>query len=456
MVYDDQDRVTEITQGGQKTRVSYQVNQDGSTTTNVTDANGHVNQEVASAAGSVTETKDLGDGSESIKTTYVYDDRGNKVSETYADGAKKTYEYDSRDLVVRTQSYEKEGNRTLMSSYHYDAQGQLTERIDHRVISGTETGYRYTEYTYDKRGRITAFAEISQGVAPTEDNIKAHQIRYTYDKDGDLGRVSYPVTKDGVRALSYVYDSNGWLSEICGEVYSKGQMTKKILRSYSYDAYGKVQEIRDHGDVLNSSAKEVKKVYSYDTFDRVKEMTYTDAATGKVMESYQYSYDKNSNIVKKTEINNYPKEEAKKIHEARAYTYDSMGRLVRTTTADHKKQDETKTTTYTYDNVGNRITEDDGSTKISYSYNGLDQLKTATKEKGTAVEEVRQYRYDANGNQTDVKNTKTGENQTYVYDAENRLSQVSVIKDGKTSVIQQNIYNGDGQRIQKMDGDVRI
>ena len=30
----------EITQGGQKTKVSYQVNSDGSTTTSVTDANG--------------------------------------------------------------------------------------------------------------------------------------------------------------------------------------------------------------------------------------------------------------------------------------------------------------------------------------------------------------------------------------------------------------------------------
>ena len=37
--YDDQNRVTEITQWGQKTKVSYQVNSDGSTTS-VTDANG--------------------------------------------------------------------------------------------------------------------------------------------------------------------------------------------------------------------------------------------------------------------------------------------------------------------------------------------------------------------------------------------------------------------------------
>ena len=83
----------------------------------------------------------------------------------------------------------------------------------------------------------------------------------------------------------------------------------------------------------------------------------------------------------------------------------------------------------------------------------MDQLKTAIREKGIAVEELRQYSYDTNRNQMDIKNTKTGEDQTYVYDAENRLSQVSVTKDGKTAVIQQNIYNGEGQRIQKVDGD---
>ena len=182
-------------------------------------------------------------------------------------------------------------------------------------------------------------------------------------------------------------------------------------------------------------------------------MTYTDLETGKVMESYQYSYDKNSNIIEKIAVNNYPKEDSDKVNETKSYTYDTLGRLTKTVTTDHSKDDKTKTVTYTYDNVGNRLKEDDGTTTTSYTYNGLDQLKTSTKEKGTAVEEVRQYDYDMNGNQTDVKNTKTGENQTYVYDAENRLSQVSVTKDGKTAVIQQNIYNGEGQRIQKVNGD---
>ena len=388
-----------------------------------------------------------------VTTKYTYDDRGNKISEVYANGAKKTYEYNNRNLVVKTQSYDKEGTKTLISRYRYDDYGQLLEMTDYRVSSETETAYRYTEYTYDQRGRITAFAEISQNAQPTADDIKAHQIRYTYNEDGNLSKVSYPTTKDGIQSLSYIYDENGWLQEIKGELHSKGQTTEKVLRSYSYDAYGKVKEIKDYRNRLKNGAQAVQKIYTYDSFDRVKEMTYTDLETGKVMESYQYSYDKNSNITKKTQVNNYPKEDADKVNETKSYTYDTLGRLTKTVTTDHNKDDKTKTVTYTYDNVGNRLKEDDGTTTTSYTYNGLDQLKTSTKEKRTAVDEVRQYSYDANGNQTDVKNTKTGQTESYTYDAENRLSKVAVTdKDGKTAVIQQNRYNGEGQRIQKVEG----
>ena len=429
------------------------MNSDGSTTTSVTDANGHVKQETASASGSVTTTSDLGDGSESITTKYTYDDRGNKLSEVYANGAKKTYEYNNRNLVTKTQSYDKEGTKTLTSRYRYDDKGQLSEMTDYSVSSETETAYRYTEYSYDTRGRITTFAEISQNAQPTADDIKAHQIRYTYNENGNLSKVSYPTTKDGIQSLSYIYDENGWLQEIKGELHSNGQTTEKVLRSYTYDTYGKVKEIKDYRNLLKDSDQAVQKVYTYDSFDRVKEMIYTDLETGKVMESYRYSYDKNSNITEKTEVNNYPKEEKDKVNETKAYTYDALGRLTKTVTTDHKNDDRTKTVTYTYDKAGNRTKEDDGTTQTAYTYNGLDQLQTATKEKGTAVDEVRQYSYDANGNQTDVKNTKTGQTESYTYDAENRLSKVAVTdKDGKTAVIQQNRYNGEGQRIQKVEG----
>ena len=327
------------------------------------------------------------------------------------------------------------------------------ESIDYQIDGSEETVVRYTEYQYDRRGQTTGYAELSQENEPTADEIKAHQIRYYYDSDGKLTKVTYPTTKNGVQALAYEYDQNGWLTKIKGEVQSGDGSTEKTVRSYTYDSYGKVKEIKDYRDLLNSSDQAVKKVYTYDSLDRVKEMTYTDLETGKVMESYRYSYDKNSNITEKTEVNNYPKEEKDKVNETKAYTYDALGRLTKTVTTDHKNDDKTKTVTYTYDKAGNRTTEDDGTTQTAYTYNGLDQLQTATKEKGTAVDEVRQYSYDANGNQTDVKNTKTGQTESYTYDAENRLSKVAVTdKDGKTAVIQQNRYNGEGQRIQKVEG----
>ena len=179
-------------------------------------------------------------------------------------------------------------------------------------------------------------------------------------------------------------------------------------------------------------------------------MIYTDLETGKVMESYQYSYDKNSNITKKTQVNNYPKEDADKVNETKIYTYDKLGRLTKTVITDHKKDDKTKTITYTYDNVGNRLKEDDGTTTTSYTYNGLDQLKTSTKEKGTAVEEVRQYDYDANGNQNSQNLIGTDGNvlaterfqqnatQYYLYNKDIQGSTSSLVKeDGSADAIYQ-------------------
>ncbi|WP_173775219.1 RHS repeat-associated core domain-containing protein [Anaerostipes hadrus] len=461
--YDDQNRVTGVSRkNGNETisnSISYDMGADGKTTTSVKDANGHVNKEVTNEAGLTESTTDLGDGEEQITTAYSYDTNGNKIRETYADGGYKTFDYDRKNRLIKTESYEAGeagesiGEKTLKTVYSYDINDRLLESIDYQIDGAEETTVRYTEYQYDRRGQTTGYAELSQENAPTADEIKEHQIRYHYDSDGKLTKVTYPTTKNGVQALAYEYDQNGWLTKIKGEVQSADTSTEKTVRSYTYDSYGKVKEIKDYRDLLNSSDQAVKKAYTYDSLDRVKEMTYTDLETGKVMESYRYSYDKNSNITEKTEVNNYPKEDTDKVNETKAYTYDALGRLTKTVTTDHKNDDKTKTVTYTYDKAGNRTTEDDGTTQTAYTYNGLDQLQTATKEKGTAVDEVRQYSYDANGNQTDVKNTKTGQTESYTYDAENRLSKVSVTdKDGKTAVIQQNHYNGDGQRIQKVEG----
>ena len=350
--YDDQNRVTGVNRkNGNETisnSISYDMGADGKTTTSVKDANGHVNKEVTNEAGLTESTTDLGDGEEQITTAYSYDTNGNKIRETYADGGYKTFDHDRKNRLIKTESYEAGeagesiGEKTLKTVYSYDINDRLLESIDYQIDGAEETAVRYTEYQYDSRGQTTGYAELSQENEPTADEIKAHQIRYHYDSDGKLTKVTYPTTKNGVHALSYEYDQNGWLTKIKGEVQSADTSTEKTVRSYTYDSYGKVKEIKDYRDLLNSSDQAVKKDYTYDSYS--------------------------------------------KVNETKAYTYDALGRLTKTVTTDHKNDDKTKTVTYTYD-------------------------------------------------------------------AENRLSKVSVTgKDGKTAVIQQNRYNGDGQRIQKVEG----
>ena len=161
--YDDQNRVTGVSRkNGNETisnSISYDMGADGKTTTSVKDANGHVNKEVTNEAGLTESTTDLGDVEEQITTAYSYDTNGNKIRETYADGGYKTFDYDRKNRLIKTESYEAGeagesiGEKTLKTVYSYDVNDRLLESIDYQIDGAEETAVRYTEYQYDSRDR---------------------------------------------------------------------------------------------------------------------------------------------------------------------------------------------------------------------------------------------------------------------------------------------------------------
>lgn len=123
----------------------------------------------------------------------------------------------------------------------------------------------------------------------TAEDVSGKKIRYTYDSEGKLIKLTYPTTRDGVQGLTYEYNSNGWLMKIAAIIKAGENNTAKTVRSYTYDS-----------------------------FDRVKEMVYTDFEhPDTVMESFAYEYDKNSNITKKKEMNHYPSKDQEKINETK-------------------------------------------------------------------------------------------------------------------------------------------
>ena len=94
--------------------------------------------------------------------------------------------------------------------------------------------------------------------------------------------------------------------------------------------------------------------------------------------------------------------------------------------------------------MGNRLKKTENGTTTSYTYNGLNQLLT---ESGGGVNLT--YSYDANGNQTKIIGTAGGSNvnKTYTYTTDNMLETYT---EGSASQI--NLYDGEGQRVQKKEG----
>lgn len=322
--------------------------------------------------------------------------------------------------------------------------------------SGSERkAYRYTYTGYDGFGRTAWTAEISQEAEPTDAQIAKHKISYSYDTEDKITEVTYALAEDGrVESLHYAYDKNQYLIAIKAKI--KGSDEEKLIRKYRYNERGKLFTIVDFTDYRDKNESYVARFYEYDALDRVSSMTYKSGTT--VLEAYTYSYDKNNNIIKKTEKNSTAKEEKDHTDQTTEYTYNALGRLTKSVVTDHKKNEEKTTTTYSYDSAGNRTKKVKGEEETAYTYNGLNQLLKAKTTKGDTLKNDIFYEYDVNGNQIKETDKETGDSVENTYDVENRLSTATVTKkksgtsgNETVSLTQENLYNGEGQRIQKKE-----
>ena len=342
----------------------------------------------------------------------------------------------------------------MQTNYQYDDQYRLTKMTDAKKSGSERKAYRYTYTGYDGFGRTAWTAEVSQEAEPTDAQIAKHKISYRYDTEDKITEVTYALAEDGrVESLHYAYDKNQYLIAIKAKI--KGNEEEKLIRKYRYNERGKLFTIVDFTDYRDKNESYVARFYEYDALDRVSSMTYKSGTT--VLEAYTYSYDKNNNIIKKTEKNSTAKEEKDHTDQTTEYMYNALGRLTKSVVTDHKKNEEKTTMTYSYDSAGNRTKKVKGEEETAYTYNGLNQLLKAKTTKGNTVKNDISYEYDVNGNQIKETDKETGDSVENTYDVENRLSTATVTKKSGTSgnetvsLTQENLYNGDGQRIQKKE-----
>jgi RHS repeat-associated protein len=359
-------------------------------------------------------TQDAVQGGLNLVTTYGYDEVGNRISQADANQHRTKYEYDRLGRRAKgtlpagqfeTYSYDAGGNlqsktdfNQHLTTYAYDSSNRLLSKTSSTAFSAPPVTFTYypngqrktmgdrsgtTTYSYDNRNRLqtkqTPFGTLS----------------YTYDAAGNVLTINS--SNAGGISDTYTYDALNRLSTVTD---ASGQTT------YGYDDVGNLQGYTYPNGVASS--------YTYDQLNRLKQVS--SQAQGSQLASYTYTLGAAGNRLTVAELS------GRNV----VYGYDSLYRLTSETVASdpHSKNG---ASSYTYDNVGNRLTLNTTlppAGGMTYSYDADDRLGSE---------------------QDDAEGNAFAAHAISFYDFENHLQSY-----GGVSIF----YDGDGNRFSETVGGV--
>jgi len=282
---------------------------------------------------------------------------------------------------------------SMASQFSYDANGNMTGRID-------ALG-RFTSYTYDALGnKLTTTLPLPN----SNSSATSATTTYSYDAFGHLTQTAAPLG----RTTGSTYDANG---NKTSDTDARGNVT-----SYQYDALNRLTVTTYPTNPVTTSTK------SYDFRNNV--IDETDQAGHITHHVYDLS-GRQTSITKgfgtpqasTTSFTYYDDgrkhSETDALNHTTTYLYDASGRL--TSIAGPKGS-----FTYAYDAAGNRISSADGNgNATTFQYDARKGLvKTVYPDKTSTTNS-----YDGPGNLASVTD-QAGKTVNYTYDAANQLQSV--------------------------------
>lgn len=310
---------------------------------------------------------------------YNYDHLGNVISEIKADGSSRTYSYDFAGRLLsetdftgnKTQyTYDCLGNNRTkklpsgnISTMEYDAVGNVTKVTIPTGFDG-ENADSVTEYTYDSVGNRTD----TKSIIDSDSAVYAHYVyngagRITEMYTGLSAPYSSDMSEDEYSKYTYSYNKNG---QATSETNALGAVS-----SYTYSPYGFLMSSTDPNGTVAT--------YTYDDCGNVITEALHNNSGGNTSTSYTYD---GVNLIT-----------ADGGGETVTSNYDNLGRLASEVYG-------FVTVHYTYDDYGNRLTQDVVSTQrkslTTYEYDADFNLTSVTTDEGHRVE----YEYDSDGRKT--------------------------------------------------------
>jgi len=356
------------------------------------------------------------------ETLFGYDNRDNLKSVTDPKGNKTAYNFDGNNQLV---SEIRPLSQVL--AFSYDPAGRLSAYIDAKD--------QKTQYLYDDAGRL----ETIHNYTSTTSTTPAKTVNFDHDEVNLLSGYN-----DGTTSAIYTYDA---LNRKISETVNFGPFSKSFsytytdngrkqsftapdsaVHTFSYNASNRLSAIQIPGlgaITLDSFEWQQPKTvsfpggvsgeFSYDGLQRMQDINIKDPAKNPIM-SATYIRDAVGNILNQTTE-----------HGVYEYSYDLLDRLTQVNNPNLADE------IYTYDPVGNRLT--DYSQPGNWNYNDNNQLTGV----GTNIS----FAYDDNG--SIISKSISGATTDYIYDLNNRLSEV---KQG-TSTIAIYSYDPFSRRISK-------
>ncbi|WP_195763681.1 DUF4214 domain-containing protein [Duganella guangzhouensis] len=389
----------------------------------------HTTSKAYDAMGNVSSVTDAEGGSES----YTYDALGNKLTYTNQMGAKWNYTYNAAGQLLAqvdpaTTIYADGATATssgtsisLLTLLQYDAFGNLIARTEAKNTANA----RITGYGYDLQGhQITTILPAlavynSQAVAGTDGRTESakstHTIEVTYDGLGNAitnqdvgGQNSYKIY-DKLGRVIYDIDATGHITGY--ERNGFGEVIK-LTRYANQLTYGEQGQLIDYYHLVNgvrSSPDDRSITTSYDAAGRV--LTVTEPAVTVYDQQTQSSqirqrttkteYDAYGNVASVAVYGTDTKGNNPTPAAVTRYYYDVRGNRTAQIIALSSDPDNLLgyLTTYDYDAEGNQTNVKEFATAIQSWDNN-----TYTKPAATAADRETSYRYD--GNQRKIQETK--------------------------------------------------
>lgn len=367
-------------------------------------------------------------------TRWLYDIQGRLVEKVYADESVVEYEYEPGTNRLRRKIDEK-GQSTI---YEYTIDDQLKSISYPDALIATPS----VSYTYDATyKRVTS---MSDGIGLTS---------YSYVPNapgasgaGQLSSIDGPLSAD---TLSYTYDKigrrRGYTVNGVGESVTldpAGRMTQAVnpLGAFVYAYIGSTTRLASLAYPGGLGA-----TYGYHPVNgnsRLSEIVHTLPAGGQ-LSRHQYSYNQVGNITRWTQV-----DPSANLNRSWLIGYDGANQLATIATQDPITSLDLPNGafSYTYDPVGNRITESAGGITTTANYDSLNRL--ISQSGGAALPELT-YEWNGNGRLATV--IGGGRRDEFSYDGLGRLCSV-VEKMGGNFVRKRNFLWNEFRLVEERDG----